>query len=98
VSSKHIYTVDIDPIDPKFFHLKQAMEEISKKKNSETLSVLLAVAVDIRQSKIDAEVSEILLQAYFIGLRKIARGDVIHNPVAWLREESRKVIKTWPKG
>jgi hypothetical protein len=94
VSSKHIYTVDIDPIDPKFFHLKQAMEEISKKKNSETLSVLLAVAVDIRQRK----VSEILLQAYFIGLRKIARGDVIHNPVAWLREESRKVIKTWPKG
>ena len=96
--SKHTSTVNIDPSEPRFSHLKQAMEEISKQQNNKTVHVFSAIQADIQKHKINAQVSEVLLETYQVGLRKIAKGEVILNPIAWLRKASRKVIKNWKKG
>lgn len=93
--SRYTSTINIDPSDPLFFHLNQAMDEISRKQNKNTMHVLPAIAADIRRRRLNIEISDVLHQAYQRGLQKIAQGEIIHNPIAWIREESRYIIKSW---
>lgn len=95
MTSKSTKTVDINPNDPIFSDLNKAMEEIARKDERKTRSIWAAITDDINKFGINAVPSQILQKTYRIGLHKIADGETIPRPIAWIRAKSRQVIKTW---
>lgn len=93
--NKSWQVVTTDSTDPKYELLKDAIIQISGRKNNCTVSIWNSIAAALQQTHLDHKhtVIEILSLSYQLGITALKNGETIDNPIAWLRLTSIRVIR-----